>query len=145
MGVGLDKTAAKKLLISIVHMALPQSNLPFLWNLALEMKKAVVLLLAFPQFQYLSGKFPDRRDPVATRLHFALANIENQIMTDAEAELKRQVKSVQFNTYMFDGAVIRTHPDDVSRVALVLGEVGERHRVKFTITSFQDILGSASV
>ena len=66
-------------------------------------------------------------------------------MTDAEAELRRQVQSVRFNTYMFDGAVIRTHPDDVSRVEHVLGEVGRRHRVKFTITSFQDILGSASV
>ena len=38
---GISMNEAKKILIAIVHMGKPKHDLPFLWNLAIEIQKAV--------------------------------------------------------------------------------------------------------
>eukprot|EP00959_Pyramimonas_sp_CCMP1952_P352767 7390868-Pyramimonas_sp.AAC.1 len=78
---------AKKLLIKIVHLGKPACDLPFLWNLAVDMHKAVDMLLSREKFRYLDGRFENRRCPAASKLHYALSSVEDSILSDLETEV----------------------------------------------------------
>ena len=99
--------AAKKMLTAIIHLGLPTLDLPFLWNLALEVHRGVDVLLSLEQFAYLEAHFNGRKNPAACKLHYALASIEDQIIQDVEAKLS-EVSSLTINTYIFDGLIVRT-------------------------------------
>ena len=63
---------------------MPRGDLPSLWALSENLKKAVHILLAQAKFAHLRDMFHDRPHPDATRLHFALASFEDSILADVE-------------------------------------------------------------
>ena len=43
----------------------------------------VDVILARPDFAYLAGKFENRRNPLATKFHYALASLEDQLLQES--------------------------------------------------------------
>ena len=70
---------AKQDIIRILHLGKPKHELPCLWNLALDVHHATRELLNLDQFQHLRDMFNSRPNPLATKLHYALASIEDSI------------------------------------------------------------------
>ena len=70
-----------------------------------------------------------------------MAKIEDQILSACEIAIADRAG---FNTYMFDGAVIRVNEPDACKVQPILAKVGLRHKVSFSVTGF-DSLGGSSV
>ena len=134
--------AAKKLLIRLVHLGRPQHDIPFLWNLATQIRQAVTVLLEMDRFQYLQSKFSDRPNPTATRLHYALASVEEEIMVDLGQSVTQHVPDCTINALMFDGAVLRMSESSIPELHRVLEAVGTRHSVTFSTSRF-DRLGGA--
>jgi hypothetical protein len=75
-------------------------------------------------------------------MHFALASIEDQILTDIETELVASVPDLCMNTYMFDGAIVRAPARSRAAIDDVLARVGGIHGVSFTVESFDTLGGS---
>ena len=121
------------MLIKILHLATPSSELPVLWALALDLRKAASIVLASDSSAQLRGLFGDRRNPPASRIHYALARIEDSILMECEAALRERLPSAAMNTYMFDGGIVRIQRGDEGRVAEILAAVGERWGVEFTV------------
>ena len=134
--LGTDVKDVKKMLVSIFHLGLPRHQLPFLWKLACEMREAVRALLGLQQFSYLEGAFADRPHPLASRLHYALAALEDNVLTDFEAAVLRDGGRAKIVTYMFDGAVLSAHSDDAPRVSAALAIVETARGVKFSLEQF---------
>ena len=76
--------------------------MPLLWELSADIKRAVEHLLSMTEYEYLKGLFEDRRNPFATRLHYALSSIEDSIITRIEEAMATRLPSARINTYMFD-------------------------------------------
>ena len=134
---------ATRALIRLVHLADPRHDLPFLWNLALEIKEAVKRLLSLPQFSDLQNMFNETPNPTATRLHYALSNIEDSIVDEVESGLRTIIAGTAVNTYMFDGAIIEAPPTAVSDIDSVLSACSARRRVHFTVQRFCSQSGGA--
>ena len=129
---------AQKQFISTLHCGEPKSELPLLWSLAFELRTAARVTLEKPRFHHLSSKFSDRRFPLATRLHYALSAIEDELIMNAHQALTREFgEGVQVLVYMFDGMIVRFGSlgnDDKLRD--VLTKAGEKANVSFTCEEF---------
>ena len=96
------------------------------------MQKGVEFLLALPRFAYLKDLFSNRKNPSATRPHYALAEIENKILEEIEADLN-QIPSVSINILMFDGVII---VGDLQYKADIEGKfkvIGDKWKVAFSL------------
>ena len=80
--------------------------------------------------------FGDRRSPKATRIHFALASIEDAILEDVETSLRAEVNEARFITYMFDGCVAWVNRADIPLIRDVLSRIGDVWHVEFTVSKF---------
>ena len=98
----IEEKRSKKMLIRFLHLAEPSSEMPLLWELSADIKRAVEHLLSMTEYEYLKGLFEDRRIPFATRLHYALSSIEDSIITRIEEAMATRLPSARINTYMFD-------------------------------------------
>ena len=96
------------------------------------MQKGVEILLALPRFAHLHGLFGSRKNPTATRLHYALAEIENNILEQLEAELG-QIPSVDINTLMFDGVIMLADLQDKADIEGKLKTIGDQWQVSFSL------------
>ena len=123
---------AKKLLIKIIHLGKPTCDLPFLWNLAVDMHKAVDMLLACEKFSYLEGRFENRRCPAASKLHYALSSVEDSILADLEKEVT-SVDGISVNTYMFDGAVFLTPENAMDELRAAVKTVADKWGVTISV------------
>ena len=130
-----DLKNAKVQLNAILHMGLPQTDLPMLWNLATDVQKAIDMILLLPDFEYLQGRFGDRRNPQATRFHYAMASIEDQILTDLTNELS-MLEGVHDNLYLFDGMLVLVPMETMDQVRSALQRVGEKWKVSFSSEIF---------
>eukprot|EP00959_Pyramimonas_sp_CCMP1952_P326295 6830114-Pyramimonas_sp.AAC.1 len=97
------------MLIRLVHLGRPSNDIPFLWNLSVQLHAAVDIVLEMPRFEYLRRRFADRPNPRASRLHFALAAVEEEIMSDFVGGLEEHVPVCYVNALMLDGAILRLH------------------------------------
>ena len=103
-----------------------------LWNLALEVQKAIEMILDLPEFQYLKEVFSNRRNPQATRFHYAMASLEDAILTDLVTELA-VIEGLRVNTYMFDGALVLTKTEQVVHVKEILNQLEQKWNVTFSV------------
>lgn len=129
---GTSVKESKKELIKVVHMGRPKYEIPFLWDLSVEIRQAAEDLLGLPKFEYLQGLFEDRRRPLASKLHYALASIEDAILSDMELELGA-IPSLSYNTYMFDEAIVLVGRDELEELTTRLRHVGDRRQISCTI------------
>lgn len=133
---GVDGHEAKKMILKLFFLAAPQCDLPFLWLLAVSIQKAAGILLSADHFRYLEGLFKDRRNPVASRLHYALAATEDAILSALEQAVAEAFPASRFTTYMFDGAVVKLNAVDAGLLGDVLQKVGEQFNVSFKASAF---------
>ena len=112
--------------------------MPLLWSLAVELRSAARVILENARFQHLNTKFPDRRFPLATRLHYALSAIEDELIMNVHEVLDHEFgKDVQVLVYMFDGMIVRSGSlDNEGKLRDVLTKVGEKANVSFTCEKF---------
>lgn len=129
--LGVSKKAAKTMLTAIFHLGKPSNDIPFLWNLSLEMHRATGLLLQLDSCSHLRSMFQHRRNPQASRLHYALAEIEDQILADVESNLS-EIESLSVNTYMFDGCIVRLDDADYDELRRRLAHIASHWKVSFT-------------
>ena len=75
---------------------------------------------------------------MASRLHYAIAKVEDAIVSDAENQLRDRSTEgdIEIVTYMFDGGVVRASCDSEAVMKEALDDVGKRWAVEFTITPF---------
>lgn len=132
--LGITVKNAKRELIRIIHLGKPKHDLPFLWNLAAEMNRAVATLLEMPQFAYLDDKFNNRRNPLATKMHYALAAIEDDILSELQAFVARE-SGMNIMVLMFDGATTRVEDASlVERLRQRLRFIEDKWHVSFSLT-----------
>ena len=131
--------ASKKLLISILHLAAPMGELPFLWALSVQIKQAVDIILSSDKFQHLNNMFASRRQPVASRLHFALASVEDFIVQQAELAMLKDAADSAVMTYMFDGAVFRIPEVSLGAARASLDRIAQREGMAFTVDVFPSL------
>ena len=129
---GAGPREIKKMLNEIVHLAWTKVDIPFLWNLALDMHRAVQVLLGLPKFDYLQGHFNERKNPPACKFHYALAGIEDNIIQEVEERLS-QISDLSINTYMFDGVIVLAKESDEGAIVNALCEIGEKWKVSFKV------------
>ncbi len=79
--------------------------------------------------------FSDRRNPTATRMHFALASMEDAILQDVEAAILESADA-KINVYMFDGAIATVREGDMESLEQSLSQVGNKWHVNFKIERF---------
>ena len=71
------ESEAKKALTKVMYLGRPTWDIPILWGLLRETREAPAFVLSMLSFHYLANKFADRRNPVASRLSYALAAEED--------------------------------------------------------------------
>ena len=122
-------------MIMLLHCAVPQCELPVLWALASEMHMATRVILATPEFMHLNTMFQERRHPVASRVFYALASIEDRFLQHLEESLLNEFgEDCDVLVYMFDGAVVRMRKTgNEPHLRQVLDSVGERLGVTCSI------------
>ena len=126
-----DRDGAKKMILKLFFLGVPETDLPFLWKLSTTIRAAADVLLSNPKFAYLADMFQSRRNPTASRLHYALAAKEDEILSMVETALKDAMPDAAICTYMFDGAILRMKRDSMHKLDTVLQQVGERFNVTF--------------
>ena len=124
---GIDAKSAKKALIKIIYGGKPMYDLPFLWALVGEVHAASKALLSTDEFAHLTGKFTDRSGGGApTRLFYALAALEDDLMYQMCIDLKDCVPNSRIITYMFDGFVALPPPGyDAASIDIALANFQE--------------------
>ena len=120
------------MLVKLVHLGKPTSDIPFLWNLSVDMHEAVENLLKLQNLAYLDGMFATRRNPRASKMHYALASVEDAILKDVEQEVLN-IPSASINTLLFDGALVLVNEVDVDELKRRMALVGDRWRVSFSV------------
>jgi len=85
-----------------------------LWDLSAQLHEAIDLVLQDDKFLYLSNKFGSRRNPKATRMHFALASIEDAIIQSIERKIQGTI-GARINVLMFDGIVLTIPRHELAR------------------------------
>ena len=93
----------------------------------------VDVILALPEFAYLAGKFENRRNPLATKFHYALASLEDQLLQESLNELREDIPGLKVNTLMFDGATVLVGEDEVPHIRRILKSIGSTWGVTFSI------------
>ena len=96
------------------------------------MRLAAETLLGMPRFSYLEGRLVDHRNPLATRVHYALSSVEDAILTHLENGCS-SIESLSFNTYMFDGAILYMKEPDMGRLNRAIRHVSDRWGVRFSV------------
>ena len=129
--LGISLKASKKLLIRLVHLGRPAQDIPFLWELSAQIQKAVDFLLALGKFEHLANRFADRPNPRATRLHYALADVEESVMNDV-VQSAQGIPNCHINAFMCDGAILRIAEDSKPQLQTELETIGARHGVSFS-------------
>jgi len=119
-------------LTAIIHLRKPTYDLPFLWHLSKDVHRAVETVNALPRFHYLQTLFGNNKNPAAARLHYALASIEDEILTDMMKEVMK-IKSAVINTLMFDGMIVFVRDEEEVQVPDVLAVVAGRWKVSFSM------------
>jgi hypothetical protein len=99
---------------------------------------AAKVVLESPAHANLATMFSERKHPLATRLHYALAAVEDSIVKDVQDAIEAAFgRNVQVTTFMFDGLIVRL---DVlgckERLQAILEEVGGRRGVNFSLDKF---------
>ena len=132
---GIPEKAAKKALIAILHHGRPKAELPYLWALAVELRMAAERLLELPEHCHLLEMFDARRCPGATRLHYALASLEDHLLQRLEAGIAQEFEAeATANVLMFDGLCVRIEgAGHGARLRRVLDAVGQAAGVRFTM------------
>jgi len=134
---GITVKEAKKVFIKLLHFGLPESELPLLWALAAEFRTAAQVLISKDKYSYLQGMFGDRRNPMATRLHYALASVEDAIVNDLAREMENAFgEQVKVIVFMFDGLILQVKGVCVEAMQAVLAVVGEGWNVTFSLDRF---------
>ena len=129
--MGVSAKDAKKSLLAVLHYGHPRCDLPLLWALAVEMRKASEVILNLPEYAYLAKMFSGRRHPKASRLHYALAKTENEIIQDAIGCIAAATNDRStVSALIFDEFIVRVDASDVDAVLQVFKEVGEHWGVK---------------
>ena len=80
--------------------------------------------------------FAGRPNPTSSRLHFALASVEDAILQDMEDAVATKLSSASFATHMFDGGILKMPPDDISALEQLLKTVGGKWKVEFKVEQF---------
>eukprot|EP00973_Karenia_brevis_P030796 4247771-Karenia_brevis.AAC.1 len=132
---GINMKKAKKMLIALNHNGQPHLDDPLLWALARDFRRATDVLLDADAFKYVQDRFGARKNPVGTRVHYALAAIEDNIITALENAVQ-DIDDLWVNTLMFDGLILRIRLADYEQLMQILTEVGNRWGVVFESTQF---------
>lgn len=114
----------------------PQHDLPVLWSLAVDLHKAAAVVLASESYAYLTEMFHDRRNPQASRLHYALAKVESEIAADIQTRLADEIPDVRVVVWIYDGCVLKVPCREVGRVRELLCGIGATWGVEFETKSF---------
>eukprot|EP00973_Karenia_brevis_P044868 6214231-Karenia_brevis.AAC.1 len=80
---------------------------PITWTLCMEIRRAAAMLLTMPQYQYLASMFGERRNPLYTRLYYALSAVEAEDMVLARSDFEAQgfaVRGVIYDGLLAEGA-----------------------------------------
>ena len=125
------------MLVRLIHLDKPHADLPLLWALSSEVHIATSteMILASPKFAYLNALFGNRRNPVTSRLHFALASVEDTILTHVHTEIARQTSGTM-TAFMFDGGIVAIPSEEKPLLQRVLQHVGTQHEVVFKMENF---------
>ncbi|CAK0812923.1 unnamed protein product, partial [Prorocentrum cordatum] len=107
-------------------------------------KKTVGIVLGMDRFGYLAPHFSERPNPRGSRIHFALAAVEEDIMNDLVRGLPSHVPSCEVNALMLDGAILRMQESSFDALLQHLENVGSKHGVSFSTDKF-DRLGGAPI
>ena len=86
-----------------------------------------------PKFAYLDNHFAERRSPSATRIHYALASTEDNIVQGAVARVEAVAESAAVMTYLFDGFVARVKASEIPPIRDALLTEGTLRGVTFTV------------
>ena len=92
-------------------------------------------LLPLDRFKHSALRFAERPNPRATRLHYALADLEESVMADA-CEALQAIPRCHINAWMCDGAILRVAECNAPLVRNELEPVGNRHGVTFSCAPF---------
>ena len=139
-GIETPISEAKVILIALYFSGLPQHDVPFLWALACEIKKAINIILGNPKFAYLDALFADRRCPSATRIHYALASIEDRIVSELEKAIVSVAPGARVMTLLFDGFVVEVLPSQVDAVKGAVLVVAEENKVNVKVREFEQTM-----
>ena len=132
----ISEDEAKQALLPIYFLGKPKYDFPFLWQLALHVHGALRMLLGSPKYEYLLPLFADRRSPLATRAHYALASVEDTVLSALEFSLTQRIVSLEVMTYLFDGIVIRLKAAEAHAVREAIDEVGLHHNTSHKVKKF---------
>ena len=102
----VDDDDAKMAIGRIFSLGLPQSDLPFLWSLAVDVAQAKQIVLERPEFESLLTLFGDRSFPTATRLFYALSPTEDDLLHQMQDTCTAQGWGIV--AYIFDELVFET-------------------------------------
>ena len=85
-----------------------------------------------------SSKYEYRyqRSPLATRAHYALASVEDTVLSALEFSLTQRIVSLEVMTYLFDGIVIRLKAAEAHAVQEAIDEVGLQHNTSHKVKKF---------
>ena len=101
------------------------------------MRQAARIVLNKPKFDYLRDLFEDRRNPVATRLHYALSCIEDDMINALSAKLSSHFgASCRVMVLMFDGLIIETKGVTGEEIEIALKDFGESRKMTFSLRAF---------
>ena len=135
LGLG-DEAHAKRLLIATLCWGLPKTDVPMLWALASDTRRAAGVVLASPRFAYLTSLFSERRNPTATRMSYALGAVEDDIVTAVQTRMAAHLPEITAEALMFDGAILSMPAESEAQLEHLLASVGETKGVSFTIKHF---------
>ena len=88
---------------------------PVTWTLFSEVRMAATRRLALPQYGYLSAMFHERKNPMYTRLYYAVTPREAEIMVKAREDFDKHgftVRGVIYDGLLAEGvteALLETH------------------------------------
>ena len=131
----INEKHAKKMLISLNHNGLPNVDDPLLWALARDFQRAGDVLLGSGEFSYLQDRFAARKNPMGTKMHYALASLEDQVISALEDAIN-EIESANVNTLMFDGVIVRIACEDRQNLNDVLAQIEQEFAVTFAVKFF---------
>ena len=133
---GIPEKDAKISIIKLFYGGLPDVELPFLWALGAEISRATGVILGAEKFRYLQGHLRGRRNPMASRLSYALAAGEDKILMALRESVGRNMEGANISAFMFDGAVISTAAHRRDEIEALLNKVGAANHVTIEIKPF---------
>ena len=110
--------------VSIIHVRM----LGVLYA-SVQVKQAAAFILDQSDFEILRDSFADRWNPIATRLHFALASREDQIIHSIVAKLSVDVPTCNVSAFMFDGVILMIKRGTLESVKSSLAGVEDTFKI----------------